>query len=550
MARTKQTVRREIKPRKNEESSSRMKQFELAMRKYYPKNSRFFSHGSHYQPSHANHYENGNSRVLQRYKRSFFRSFDADASLKTPQPSKIPNNLQCLNVFTGSALFIKKLIKQNKRLRHIVIESEDNELNEKVLKCLKYGKGLRSITFKYLLPYFSEIQCQKMLKSWGGTLETFKSFDFVDYSYYRNGEYFKKVMETILKFPKLKSFVLKHSMSEPEKYFPFEKLQERNIAYELGFVVKDTTFESLKKNYPRFKPTGLVVIQLLENWGKLGYEKFKKHSKQILHLRRENYGCFGISLLPVFQDISALDLTIHGKRWDISCMGQLNSLKHLAINFIDDGDGDIFSELFKSLNKNIAPHSKLETFMIRFCSRDYENKNRKPKKEPFIQFFEACSESLNTVDLEFQYPKENFVDPEYFYEGLSKLKNLQSLSVFLDFRGFESEQHIEKLCQMIAEIKSLEELSFKIRKENHQEKIINLRFPPQLKKLHLGMDTSSVLFDASKALLSLSELINLELEFSSFSSQKWENLIQSTLDKLKLLKTFVLKGDKELRIIK
>ena len=59
------------------------------------------------------------------------------------------------------------------------------------------------------------------------------------------------------------------------------------------------------------------------------------------------------------------------------------------------------------------------------------------------------------------------------------------------------------------------------------------------------MDTASVLFDASKALWPLKNLTNLELNFESFSSQKWKNIIKSALDKLKELKRFHITSNYE-----
>ncbi len=549
MARTKQTFRTPTKPKKKEKSVPLplVRQFEPVMRKYYPKTSRFFSHYSHHQPSDANNYHNG--RDLQRYKRSFFRSFCANSGAQTAQLSQIPNNLRHLSIFEGSQIVLRKLIKQNKRLEHIVLAIEDEELNQEVAKYLKYSKSLRSVTFKDRLPYFSDTMCQKMLKTWGNTLEAFSILGAAHMKYSMKGEYFRRAMETILKFPKLKKLELKSSQIDFGKYFPFEKLQERNIAYEIGLETRQTTFKSLKKNSPQFEPTGLAVIKLFENDKMLGYQKFKEYSKQVLFLYPQDRKRFEFHLLPVFQKILALDLAIYGTNLDLSSIGQLNSLKHLAIHFVSHGDTD---DLFKYLNKNVAPYQKLETFMIS-CSGQ-EDQNQKSKKElsrkAIVKFFEACSESLRTVHFGFHYPTEKSVDLEYFYEGLSKLKNLQSLTLILGFQTFNSTKKVEEICEIVSKIKSLEELTFRIRKEKYQEKSFNLKFPLQLKKLCLGMKTPSVLFDASKTLWSLPNLTNLELEFKSFKSQKWKNLIQSTLEKLKELKTFKITDENGSRDVK
>ncbi len=546
MARTKQTTGCWGVPMKNVRSSRQMNKFELTMRKYYPKKSRFLYKDLDYQASDADNYENANRRVFQRYKRSFFRSLEADTSPQTPQPSKIPNNLQRLKIIDGSTIFLKKLIKQNKGLKHIVIKSEDKSFNAKVIRYLKYSKSLRSITFKYFFPYFSNAMCHKMLRTWGKTLESFKSLRYVDFQYDDSGKSFKRVMETVLKLPKLRNLELKYSVQDAGEYFPFEKLQERNITYEVGFAAGRNTFESLKKNSPHFKPAGLVIVEILG--GRLG-DYFRQYSNQTLFLQRETNRDFKVFLLPVFQNIIALDISIIGTRWDLSNMGKLNSLKHLAINMIDDGDVDIFGDLFKYLNKNVAPHKKLETFMIRLCSiKDRkEDLEIESQGKAISKFFEAFSESLRKVHLEFEYPNDEFVDPENFCEGLSKLKNLKSLTLILDFKVLNSKKRVETICAKISEIKSLEKLRFRIRKDKYKyaEKILNLKFPPQLKSLSLGMNTEGVLFDASKTLWPLQNLTYLELNFESFSSQKWKNIIKSALDKLKLLAKFIITNNYE-----
>ncbi len=552
MARTKQSTGGfKAVQRKNVRPSREIKKFEdkfedkfeLIMCKYYPKKTRLFYKDFNYQASDAGNYENANSRVLQRYKRSFFRSFAADAS----QPSKIPNNLRTLKIIDESTtIFLRKLIKQNKRLEHIVIASEDEDFNANVIKYLKYSKSLRSIMF-YFLPYFSQMMGQKMLKTWGKTLEIFTSLGSIDSQYRNDGESFKRAMETILKFPKLKDFELKSSVDDAVKYFPFEKLQERNIAYEIVFAAGRNTFRSLKRNSPQFEPAGLVVVEILE--GRLG-DNFRQYSNQTLVLQRETHRDFQVFVLPVFQNIIALDISIIGIRWDVSDMGQLNSLKHLAINLIDDGCLDIFGDLFKYLNKNVAPHKKLETFMINLCSIKDRKQERKSQGKAILKFFGACSESLRKVHLEFEDPNDELIDPDNFCEGLNKLKNLQSLTLIRDFNGLNAKKRIETICAKISEIKSLEELTFKIRKEEYQKEIFNLKFPPQLKSLSLGMDTASVLFNASKALWPLKNLTHLELDFVSFSTQKWKNIIKSALDKLKLLKTFHIISHHESRDIK
>jgi len=522
-------------PKQNAIPSPRMKQFMLMIRKYFPKKSQFFYNGSHYQPSDTHYFESGNSKVLQRYKSSFFRSFCADS--EASQPSKLPRHLRDLTIFAGSTIYLKKLIKQNQTLQHIVFESENAELNEEVLKYLKFSKNLLSIRFKRRLPCFSDTICQKMRKTWGNTIEVFSSLSAVHDQYHNDGESFKRVMETILKLPKLKKLELKSSAIALENYFPFEKLQERNIAYEVGFAAGRGSFDSLQKNSPNFKPTGEVVIQPPMSYFTLGNHRFKEDSKQTIFLypgARRDWG--RVFLLPVFQNIHALDLGIVGKSWDLSSLGQLNNLKHLSFNCVDLAgvETDMFEYLFTYLNENVAPHKKLETFLIRLNLKGQKKQN----VNPALFFFEACSETLRKVHFESRYLSEKSDQAEHFYEGLSRLKSLQSLSISLDFQEFESKQQIEKISQITTGMKSLEELDFKILKKNHQEEVLNLRFPPELKKLSLDMN---VFFNASKSFWSLPNLTHLELEFIDLISQKWTKTCHDIMDNLKQLSVLILK---------
>ncbi len=535
MARTKGTKRGPaLRARATGDGIRHMDQFEKLIRKYYPKKSRFFYGGSHYQPSCANNFNNPNSLVPQRYKRDFFRSFYAEKS-----PSHIPHNLQCLTIFSGSQIILRKLIKQNKRLKHLVLESEKRMTNVMVVKILKYSKSLRSITFKHAPPYFSEEEfsdkeCQKMSRTWGKTLEVFKSSGKAEYHF----QDFKRAIETILKFPNLKALELPKKIEETG--FPFDQLQERKIAYNILFYIN--TFNSLIEKFPRCKPTGNVIILFGPSYDKSvkmlsETGKFQKESNQTLALDLEKVRYDRIPLRPVFQKISSLDLTAPGHQWNYSSLGQLKNLKHLSLKIHDQGEGILFGDFFNYLNKNVAPYQKLETFLVK--SGVWEQK--KPTVKPVLSFFEACSETLRKVHFELKYHSADSEEAECFYEGLSKLKNLQSLSLFLDFQAFKSKKTIEKLCERISEIESLEELDVKIQKKNHQEKAFNLKFPQGLKRLSLGMDTSSTAFVASKTLESLSNLLQLELEFTDFSSAKWSKILHDLADKLKLLEVLTLK---------
>ncbi len=551
MARTKQTCRGWRGPVKN--VRPQISTFELTMRKYYPKKTRFFYKGLGYQASDAN-YENIDRRVFQRYKRSFFRSFALDVSSGTPHPSKIPNNLQRLRIIDGSTIFLKKLIKQNKRLEHIVIESkdedesEDKNFNAKIIRYLKYSKSLRSITFKHGLPYFSEIQCKKMLRTWGKTLERFKNYEF----WTRNKSHLTRAIGKILMFPKLKMFKFYG------KSLPFEKLQERNIAYNVELPI--SAFNSSIKKFPESKPAGNVRITMSSRdlkSEKMSLEicKFQKKSNQTLSLYFTDDNGKSNPIRPVFQNISSLDLTIPGYRSKFKCssLGQLKNLIHLSVEIYDRSEKEIVGDLFRYLDSNVAPHKKLETFLIKtdFVKTDEEEEDdddeeeKEQKNDAIVIFFEACSQSLKRVHFEFQYSDYKSQYPELFYRGLSKLESLQSLSLFLNFTGMQPQEQVNKLCEVISGMKSLKELDFKLVRRYCQEKNVNIILPPQLKKLSISMDTSYALFNPSKTLGPLTDLTHLELDFQSFGSQKWGKVFAHISDKSKVLEVLVLKKIRE-----
>ncbi len=552
--------------------TKQMSEFEQKMRKYYPKNSRFFSHGSHYQPRCADNFMNPNSLVPQRYKRDFFRSFYADRleewEIRVPEPSKIPQNLRILKIYTGSEIVLRKLIKQNKKLEHLVLEARNGDVSTTVVKCLKYSKNLRSISFNHHLHDFSKRECQKMLKTWGNTLVTFKSLGFVWPP--NNGKRFKRAMETILKFPKLKNLELKSLVNDAGKYFPFDKLQERNIAYKIPFEIG--AFNSLMKKFPESKPAGNVIIPICSS-REMSFEecKFQKKSNQTisLSLRIPGYNEKKSPLLPVFQNISSLDLTIPRYRckYSLLCssLGQLNNLKYISAEIcfgdlkypgaqISFGEENTFGGFFSYLNKNVAPYKKLETFLMKtnfqkvkaeydvFEDINEEEEENEQNGDEIVHFFEAFSQSLKTVHLDFRYrDKKSEDDLEFFYQGLSKLEGIQSLNVLLHFAGFPSKKNVNRICKVLSEMKSLEELDFKLRQRDPQEKQLNIKLPSQLKKLSIGMDTSYAPFDPSKTFGPLTNLIHLELEFADFSSARWGKIFGNIISEIKGLGVLVLK---------
>jgi len=536
-----------------QEELRKMKKFEKQMRKYYPKSSRFFSHGSYYEPRCGDNFKNPNSLVAQRYKRGFFRSFYADLTRRVPEPSKIPQNLQALKIFVGSNIVLRKLIKQNKKLKHVVLESETDQVNAKIIKYLKYSKNLCSIKFERMLPYFSEMQCKKMLRTWGKTLENFDSCGKISIKLESDHKSFIRAMETILMFPKLKMFQFNGVSC------PFEKLQERNIAYNIKFRI--FAFNSLLKKFPQSKPAGNVTILMESSYGKsnkmsLETLKFQKRSNQTLSLDLGRFSSGSNHILPVFQNISSLDLIIPINRFKFECssLGQLNNLIHLSVEIDSGREKGIVGDFFRYLNKNVAPHQKLETFLIttNFEKNDKEKDNgeeeekeeeeeKAQKSDAIVNFFEACSQTLKKVHFEFQYIDPESEDPELYYQGLSKLENLQSLSLFLIFTELEAKEQVNKLCEVISGMKSLKELDFKLLFWDCQEKQVNLTFPPQLKKLSVGMDTSLPSFNTLKTIGPLTNLTHLELVFLDFSSPKWGKILCDIIDKIKGLEVLVLK---------
>ncbi len=119
MARPKQAPRLNLvgaHPKIKEALKRNMTEYEQKIRKYYPKKSKFFYNGLYYQLSNVKNPENTNTSLLQRYNRSFFRSYSAISEAQVSMLSQIPHNLLHLTICEGSQIVLRKLIKQNKRL--------------------------------------------------------------------------------------------------------------------------------------------------------------------------------------------------------------------------------------------------------------------------------------------------------------------------------------------------------------------------------------------------------------------------------------------------
>ena len=472
-------------------------------------------------------------RILRKYRADFFQSFKVFYESGSPRPTRIPHNIRHLNIAEGSDIFLKKLIKHNKGLKHITLHPPYWGVPETVANTLKYSKGLCSITFQEARPIFSEKMCRKMPRNWSSSIER---VEILDYSL-SNRKNFTRVINTILQFPKLKEFRFLGETRDDLKHFPFAKLQERNIAYDVRYRIEQESFQSLMENQSEPKPVDCLTLstrdfELKNDESRRKNWKIQELSQKTLHLDQLPSPSSALHLLLLFENISSLDLSFTGKKSDYSSLGPLNNLKHLSL---DMSNADYLEGFVCYFHENVAQHSKLEAVFVR---GNFNSEIDKESMSALIHFFEICSKTLRKANFEFRSYYTNHDDYlEYLYEVLSKLKGIQSLSVFLCFDWAKPMKQIEELGQIISGMQSLGELSFKIKNAHFDKEKLSLTPPSQLKKLSLGRDTLNASFDLTKTVSSLSNLVYLELESDCFYSGKWNQ----SLEKLKSLEVLVLK---------
>ena len=563
MARTKQTARKilrvdpkEWKHIQNTPAFPFKRGSEQIIRKYYPKNSKFFWKGllHKYQSPDADEALNPNTRILVRYKLDFFNSFSANWNVADRQPSRIPQNVRHLTIQNGSHLFLKKLISQNKRLRHVELASYSDQLCSVLVKHLKYCKNICSITFNRILPLISEKTLNSFKRSFGNTLQKVVMSGRISDMYNQNPKELTRVMETIFQLPKLQEIKFGAKMEIDPKYFPVKKLQElqeKNIACNLKLELPRNTSKAFLESIPGVKPNDYVRISMRNfweisriPWDKKAFEKKRVQSlcRQVRDLDVSALEDFHLStLLQGFRETSNLELvlsTTKAHETDYSEIKQLSNLKHLNIDIENTEEEPVLGDLFLNLRENVESHKKLEELIMRI----YSNGGARDDDEAsVILFFHHCSGTLKKASFEFRHSGEDSKELEPFYKGMSKLENLQSLNLLLSFSYFEfGEGRIEELSGILLKMKSLEEVDLGIEKHQYEEEGINLTFPPWIKKLTLAVDTIGVPFDPATTLWSLSNLTWLKLEFLHFNSPEWSKVIQD-MDKLPNLEVLVLK---------
>jgi len=574
MARTKQTARKIVKVEKDLKELNSFKrtpdyrimnQSEQKIRKYYPKRSKLFFKGLiHQYQDQKTLSHDSKTRILQRYKRDFFKSFSANWKSRVFQPAKIPQNIEYLTISNGSKIFLKKLIGQNKRLKHIELACSDHKLALVVLKCLKYSKCLCAITFsEQSFPFMLNKQWERIFKSCANTIQEVEICGDIGREYFVQPEEFTKVMETVFQFPKLKRVGFQAQIEPISEYFPFAKLQklkEQNISSNINIQNFRQNPESLIGKTLKFSQDNYVKIDMrsfYEKWGqsKSNWNLIENRKREIRNLCKHVFSLdiseletfYLPELLPVFKETQALELISPVGKWDeadYSSIAQLSNLRVLSVS-IDHNEEEIsFENLFLSLYENIKNHKKLETLFLQLsCQSGLDDTGEKA----VVSFFEACSETLRKAYFDFKYLGEYIQELQPFFEGLSKLQHLQYLAISISVRFSGFDEIIEELCQKrILDMKTLEELDFKIETKSfdQEDEIFNLVFPAQLKRLALRMDISSVPFEPTKTLWSLSDLTYLEFEFLDFGSQEWSKILQD-LEKLKKLEILILKETKK-----
>lgn len=529
---------------------------EQMIRKYYPKTSKIFWKGllHKYQSPDADEIPNPNTRILARYKRDFFNSFSAYWNVEGREPAKLPQNLKFLTIHNGSQVLLKKLIQQNKKLRHIEFASFRDNLCSELVKSLRYCKNLCSITFTRSFPFISEKTIKSLRRSLGNTLQKVTIGERIGDTYNQKPKEFTRIMESIFQFPKLQEIKFGAMLEMDPEYFPVKKLQElqeKNIACNVKLNLPRGTSKAFLESIPEVKSSDYVRISMRNfweiprnTWDSKAFEKkrLQSLSKQVRDLDISALPDFHLStLLQGFRETSNLELVLsmtQAHETDYSEIKELSNLKHLNIDIeMTEEEESFLSDLFENLRENVESHKKLEELIMRISSNGVESRDGDTS---VIFFFHHCSKSLKKAYLEFQHSSEDPNDLAPFYIGLSKLENLQSLNLLLGLGYFGPDERIEELSEIMLKMKSLEEVDLGIEKRQYGEDPIKLTFPSWLKKLSLGMDTLEVPFDPSMTLWSLSNLTWLKLEFLHFNSPEWSKVIQD-MDQLQKLEVLVLK---------
>ena len=176
------------------------------VRKYYPKSSKIFWKGllHKYQAPDADEMSNPNTSILLKYKRDFFNSFSANWNVHGPKPGRFPHNAKYLSIHNGDQISLKKLIKQNKRVKHIEFAVWNSQMCSKLIEFLKYCRNLCSITFPHSFPFISGKALKSMKRSFVNNLQKVTIGERL--GHYQKPEDFTRVMETIFDFPKLNRF--------------------------------------------------------------------------------------------------------------------------------------------------------------------------------------------------------------------------------------------------------------------------------------------------------------------------------------------------------
>ena len=124
-----------------------------------------------------------------------------------------------------------------------------------------------------------------MLKTWG------KAIEKINIRFSSNNA---NVMETTLQFPRLKEFQL----GSFSKSFPYDKLQERDIAYSIHVGLGNgVSLKSLRKNKSRFKLSDYMNVK--ETSSRNTSEKISLERSKILKRSQQKHFLFpGYNTIP------------------------------------------------------------------------------------------------------------------------------------------------------------------------------------------------------------------------------------------------------------
>lgn len=262
----------------------------------------------------------------------------------------------------------------------------------------------------------------------------------------------------------------------------FNVLKQKNIAYDIRTAYTDECrylFNSSVPGLEKLESLGISPsdgIYRPEGCWKIAQDHFfeiqKKARNSLFFLMRNQKQVVDnlLILISTCRNISTLDLNLSTgllNKIDFSSLKTLHSLRHIFLRIEKacrdlPKSGKASNNLFESLALCQKAHQGFLTFSLDLNASVLS----RPEHKPMAFFFETCADTLQKVILGFNYVSYKKIPINIFYDGLSRLKQVQSLTiVILEARDEATKQgyllsHYTGLGEALRRLNSLEELSF------------------------------------------------------------------------------------------